>query len=178
MEKPRGIMVFGANGSGKTTLGRELACILNFKFIDVEAYFFEESEIPYTAVRSREEVIKLMLDDIFVHGSFVLASCMGNYGDEIPLYYELAVYMEAPLELRLQRVIDRTYKRFGERACKGGDMYEQECKFYDFVASRPLSDIEEWGATLSCPVIRVDGTEDWRVNAWKIAEWWVKREME
>jgi len=31
MNKPHGIIVFGANGSGKTTLGRELARILNFK---------------------------------------------------------------------------------------------------------------------------------------------------
>ena len=174
MKKPHGIMVFGANGSGKTTLGRELARILDFKFMDVEAYFFKKSEIPYSVVRSREEVIKLMLDDIFAHGSFVLASCMGNYGDEMPLYYELAVYIEAPLELRLQRVKDRTYNRYGERVCKGGDMYEQECKFYDFVASRPLSEIEKWGGNLSCPVIRVDGIEDWRVNAEKIAELWMK----
>ncbi|MDF2505513.1 MAG: hypothetical protein K0R06_3007, partial [Clostridium sp.] len=53
---------------------------------------------------------------------------------------------------------------------KGGDMYEQHLKFIDFVASRPLSKIEKWGETLMCPVIRIDGTEDWRINATNIAE--------
>lgn len=36
MDKPQGIIVFGANGAGKTTLGRELARILNFKHMDHE----------------------------------------------------------------------------------------------------------------------------------------------
>jgi len=48
MSEPHDIIIFGANGSGKTTLGRELACILNFKHIDIEDYCFEESEIQYT----------------------------------------------------------------------------------------------------------------------------------
>jgi ABC-type cobalamin/Fe3+-siderophores transport system ATPase subunit len=38
MNKPQGIIVFGANGSGKTTLGRELARVLGFKRMDAEDY--------------------------------------------------------------------------------------------------------------------------------------------
>jgi len=34
MDKPYGIIVFGANGVGKTTLARELACVLGFKHVD------------------------------------------------------------------------------------------------------------------------------------------------
>ena len=51
MSKPHGIIVFGANGSGKSTLGRELARVLNFAHLDIEDYYFEQSEIPYTKVR-------------------------------------------------------------------------------------------------------------------------------
>jgi len=43
MCKPQGIIVFGANGSGKTTLGRELARILNFKHMDIEAMLAVEA---------------------------------------------------------------------------------------------------------------------------------------
>ena len=49
-------------------------------------------------------------------------------------------------------------------------MYEQHLKFIDFVGSRSLSKIEQWGETLVCPVIRIDGTEDWRTNAMNIVE--------
>ncbi|HOP11005.1 MAG TPA: shikimate kinase [Oscillospiraceae bacterium] len=76
---PNGIIVFGANGSGKSTLGRELARVLNYKFIDHEDYAFEKSEIPYTAERSREECLRLMLADINQYRSFVLCAVTGTF---------------------------------------------------------------------------------------------------
>ena len=171
MDKLRGIIVFGANGSGKTTLGRELARILNFKHMDIEEYYFEKSEIPYTIVRSREDCLSLMLADIERHRSFVLSSVDGDFGDTIPQFYELAVYMSAPHELRMERIKKRAYDQYGKRVLKGGDMYEQEQKFFDFVTSRPLSKIEHWTKTLACPVIPIDGTINWHENAANIAEY-------
>lgn len=170
MNKPHGIIVFGANGSGKTTLGRELARRLNFKHMDIEDYHFEKSEIPYTVERSREDYLSLMLADVEKHRSFVITAVTGNFGDAIPLLYELGVFIAAPIELRLKRIEQRIYEQHGERIHKGGDMHEQHIKFVDFVASRPLSRIEQWAETLVCPVIRIDGTEDWRTNAANIAE--------
>ena len=172
MSKPRGIIIFGANGSGKTTLGRELARILNFKRMDIEDYYFQESEIPYTKPRSHEDYLNLMLTDIEKHGSFVLSSVTGDYGDIIPQFYVLGVYVSAPLELRMERIKQRAFNQHGERVLKGGDMYESEQKFFDFAASRPLAPIEQYAETLKCPVIRVDGTVDWRTNAANIAEKW------
>lgn len=170
MSNPHGIIVFGANGSGKTTLGRELARILNFKHMDIEDYHFEKSEIPYTVERSREECLSLMLADIEKHRSFVITAVTGDFGDTIPLLYELGVFISAPIELRMKRIEQRIYEQHGERIRKGGDMYERHIQFVNFVASRPLSRIEQWAGTLVCPVIRVDGTEDWRTNAANIAE--------
>ena len=167
-----GIIVFGANGGGKTTLGRELARILNFKHMDHEDYCFEKSEIPYTVTRPREAYEALMFADIEKYGSFVISACTGNFGEKIESLYELAVYISAPLELRIERVKQRNIERFGERVLKGGDMYEQQSDFVDFVANRSLSKIEKWAETLSCPIIRIDGTADWRFNAANIAEIW------
>jgi len=55
-------------------------------------------------------------------------------------------------------------------------MYEQHLKFVDFAASRSLSRIEQWGETLVCPVIRIDGTENWHTNVAKIAEQYLLNE--
>ena len=170
LDKPGGIIVFGANGAGKTTLGHELARLLSFRRMDVEDYCFEESEIPYSKPRTREEYMELMLADIEKYKSFVISAVIGDFGDVIPQYYRLAVYMTAPYNLRMKRVKKRSYERYGARTTEGGDMYEQEREFFDFVASRPLSVIDKWAETLTCPVIRVDGTVDWRENAVKIAE--------
>ena len=170
MDKPQGIIVFGPNGSGKTTLGRELARILNFKHMDIEDYYFEKSEIPYTIERSHEDCLNLMLADIEKYRSFIITALTGEFGDTIPMFYNLAVYMTAPKELRVKRVKQRAYKHHGERVCEGGDMYEDYLKFVNAVSSCSLSRIEQWMKTLSCPVIRIDGAEDWRVNAEIIAE--------
>ena len=154
---PSGIIIFGANGSGKSTLGRELAHILQYKYMDIEDYYFVESEIPYSISRSREECLALMLEDIEKYSSFVISAVSGDFGEKISAMYECAVFVSAPLEIRLERIKQRAYEQHGERVCEGGDLFEQEKRFYDFVASRSLSAVDKWAETLTCPVIHVDG---------------------
>ncbi len=167
---PRGIIVFGANGSGKSTLGRELARVLNYKYMDIEDYHFIKSEIPYTVERSREDCLNLMLTDIRKYGSFVISAVIGDFGEEITSMYDFAVFISAPLETRIERIKQRACKQHRERICEGGDMYEQHLKFIDFVASRSLSRIEQWAETLVCPVIYVDGTQSISENTEWIVE--------
>ena len=170
MNKPQGIVIFGANGSGKTTLGRELAQILNYKHMDIEDYYFEESEIPYTVKRPHEDCLNLMFTDIEKYRSFVLSTVTGDFNDKIQSFYKLAVYLSAPHDLRMERVKKRSYDKHGERVLEGGDMYEMEQEFFSFVDTRPLSKIEQWAETLTCSIIYVDGTKDWRTNAADIAD--------
>lgn len=169
MNKPHGIIVFGPNGSGKTTLGRELARILGFLHMDHEAYHFAPSDIPYTAERPRAECLRLMRADIEKHRAFVLSAVTGDFGDTIPRLYELGVYLTAPLALRMQRIAQREQGRHGDRLLKGGDMQAQHRRFLDFAAARPLSKIDQWAQTLPCPVVRIDGAQDFRTNAAAIA---------
>lgn len=159
MSQPHGIIIFGANGSGKTTLGRELARILNYKHMDIEDYYFHKSDVPYSNPRTREECINLILADIEKYRLFVISAVDGDFGDEITSMYDLAIFLNAPSEIRLERVKHRAYEQYGERVCIGGDMYEQELEFYDFVASRSLTPMEQWKKTLACPIVRVDGTK-------------------
>jgi cytidylate kinase len=136
MDNFQGIVIFGPNGSSKTTLGLELARILGFKHMDIEDYCFVESEIPYTQMRSHEEYIGLMLNDIRKYRNFVVTSVAGEFGKIIPTYYRLGVRLNAPLDLRLERVKRRAFELHGKRVLKGGDMYEQERRFLEYVASR------------------------------------------
>jgi len=165
-----GILVFGANGSGKTTLGRELARILNFKHIDHEDYAFEESVIPYTVERPFEKCAELMLTDIEKSRGFVLSAVTGDFGDKIESLYTLAIYIEAPIDIRVKRIEQRGYERYGERVREGGDMYERQKRFFEFAVARPLSRIEQYAEKLNCPVIRVDGAADYKQTATEIIE--------
>ena len=170
VKMPKGIIIFGANGSGKSTLGQELARVLNYKHMDIEDYHFIKSEIPYTVERSREDCLNLMLTDIKRYRSFIISAVTGDFGKEISSMYDLAVFMSAPLEIRIERIKQRAIKQYGERVSEGGDMYEQHLKFVDFVASRSLSRIERWAETLVCTVINVDGTKSVSENADRFTE--------
>lgn len=169
MTQPCGILVFGANGSGKTTLGRALACMLHVKHMDIEDYHFEASELPYTVERSRDDCRRLMLADIEKHRSFVLSAVTGDFGEEICSRYDLAILLSAPLETRIERIERRAYEAHGARVQKGGDMYERHQMFAAFARTRDLTKIERWAETLRCPLIRVDGTKDYRQTAAEIA---------
>jgi len=44
-------------------------------------------------------------------------------------------------------------------------MYDQHVRFIDSAKPRSLERIEQWADTLTCPLIHIDGTEDWKANA-------------
>lgn len=157
---PEGIIICGGNGSGKTTLGRELAAAIGYKHMDIEDYYFMEADIPYSKSRTRDEVIQLMLKDTEKYRRFIISAVNGDMGKEINSMYCCAVYLSVLKELRLERVKRRAFCKFGARVLPGGDMYEQEQRFFELVASRTTEQTEQWLKTLSCPVIYADGTRE------------------
>ena len=156
----RGIQVCGLNGCGKSTLGRALAQKIGFHFIDNEELFFTRNaaDEPYQNPRSRAEVEKLLMEEVRRHGDFVFAAVKGDYGSAILPLYRYAVLIEVPKEIRLRRVRDRSFQKFGGRMKPGGDLYESEEVFFQTAAARPEDYAESWARTLPCPVVVVDGT--------------------
>lgn len=153
-----GIAIVGGNGSGKSTFGKALADMLGYKHIDVEDYAFRDSAVPYTEHRPVSEMREMIFRDIQKHGDFVLSSVGGDMGEEINALYKTIVYIQAPLDVRMERVKQRTIDRFGNRVLAGGDMYVQEQEFLNFVAVRTLERTDSWVQKAGLPVIYVDGT--------------------
>ena len=156
-----GIIVCGLNGSGKSTLGKALAKKLHFHFIDNENLYFPKTDTNYiyAVSRTHEDVEKLLWREIRAHENFVFASVKGDYGEMIYPFYNYVVLINVPKDIRIQRVRNRSFQKFGERMLIGGDLYEQEEKFFDFVKSRSENTVEEWVRSLKCPILRIDGTK-------------------
>ena len=83
---------------------------------------------------------------------------------EINENYTLVVYLDVPLDVRMKRIRQRAIDKFGDRVLPGGDMYEQEEKFFAFAQKRTPDKIEDWLNTVSCKVIRLDGTKSIQEN--------------
>lgn len=156
-----GIIICGLNGAGKSTLGKVLAKELGFYFIDIENLYFPKTDLHYTyaSPRTRKEVERLLESEIKAHKNFVFASVHGDYGENIYPYLRYAVLISIPKDIRMERVKNRSFQKFGNRMLPGGDLYEQEEKFFNFVKYRSEDTVEEWVQSLSCPIIRIDGTK-------------------
>ncbi|MBR3933404.1 MAG: AAA family ATPase [Clostridia bacterium] len=153
------ILICGANGSGKTTLGRLLAKEINFSFLNDEEYYFLDSDIPFSASRTDKDAKDYVLSYIDQHKDVVIVSSRGDLRQDINSLYDYVIYLSASKEIRLSRIEQRDKQRFGKRVLRGGDMYEQQMAFYEFVASRTPERIEKWLNTLDCKVFWLDGTK-------------------
>ncbi|MGZ9584272.1 hypothetical protein [Paenibacillus marinisediminis] len=173
----RGIIIFGSSGSGTTTLGREVAKRLGFQHFDLDDYLWRwDTEIPFTVTKPREERIELLMGDISKFPHFVMSGSMDSYNAPFVPLFDLAVLNSAPVETRVERVNAREFARFDERILPGGDMFENHKDFlamirrYDSDGSPCRRVHEQWAATLSCPVLHVDGTFEIAENAAQIVE--------
>lgn len=129
--------------------------------MDNEDLYFPKtnSDYVYSSPRTREEVEKLLFNEIKTHENFVFASVKGDYGEYIYPFFQYAVLIGVSRDIRIQRVRNRSFQKFGNRMLTGGDLYEQEEKFFELVKSRPENSVEEWIQSLKCPIIRIDGTK-------------------
>ena len=156
-----GTIICGLNGAGKSTLGKALAEKLDFHLLDIEDVYFPKTnpDYPYASPRTRDEVEKILLHEMKMHENFILSSVKGDYGEDIYSFFQYAILLDVPRDIRLERVKERSFQKFGSRMLSGGDLYEQEEKFFRLVASRDENTVEEWVKFLRCPVIRIDGTK-------------------
>jgi len=178
----RGIMINGASGAGKTTLAAEIAKRLGFKHIDLDDYYWDKRtgkhNGPFSELRSRDEIIKLLTNDLLKQPSFVMSGTIGSIiWDFANPLFDLAILLSVPAEIRLERVKARAFNHWGERVLEGGDLYDNHQKFYDGIKqydtgyhSVSLQRHEKWANELNCPVLRVDGTKSTHENATWIIE--------
>lgn len=161
-----GIMVCGLNGAGKSTIGKALAKKLHFYFIDNEELYFPKTNpnYIYASPRTRKEVEQLLFSEIKTHENFIFASVKGDYGKVSAPFFQYVVLIHVPKDIRIQRVKNRSFQKFGNRMLYGGDLYEQEKRFFDFVESRAENTVEEWVQSLHQPIIRINGTKSIEEN--------------
>ena len=129
------VILCGGNGAGKSTLGRYMARALGWPFFDIETYYFPDTagDYPYGTVRTREEVEPLLLADLRASPRCLLAAVKGAYGAEVEGLLTCAVLLDVPKEARLERVRQRSYRKFGDRMGPGGDLHDREEQFFRMV---------------------------------------------
>ena len=167
------IHLFGASGSGTTTLGRALADALHYAHLDTDDYFWLPTDPAFTTKRPIPERLAMMNADIdAAEKGAVISGSLTGWGDPLIPRFTLAVRVTTATELRLERLRQREYARFGERIREGGDMHAEHEAFIAWAAQYDTGDAtmrskachDAWQEAIPCPVVTVDGASPLEEN--------------
>ena len=164
--RTRRIHVTGAAGAGATTLGRALADALALPHHDTDDYFWGPTTPPYREMRAVADRLRLMGEMFLDRAGWVLSGSLEGWGDPVVPLLDLVVFLRVPTAVRLARLRAREARHFGADAVAPGGWRHAETE--DFIAwashyddgsreGRNLIRHEAWLASLTCPVIRLDG---------------------
>lgn len=161
------IHIMGASGSGTSTLGSSLSKVLPHRHLDTDDYFWTTK---FTKQREVPDRRKMLENDLSHNENWILSGAVCGWGDNFKSYFDLVIFLWIPQEIRLERLKQREFHRYGNEVLVGGSRFEQSKTFlewaslYDSAGMEVRSKVlhEAWMANLSCPVLKIEG--DYSVN--------------
>lgn len=156
------IHIFGASGSGTSTLGESLANELLYTHLDTDEYFWLNK---FTDIREIDDRKKVLKADLSKYERSILSGALCGWGDSFKSYFDLVIFLWIPQDIRLERLQQREFQRYGNEILTGGSKHEQYKEFmewaslYDSAGMEVRSRIlhEHWMEALTCPVLRIEG---------------------
>lgn len=160
------IHILGASGSGTSTIGKAISEKYGHVQLDTDDYFWIPTDPKFTVIRERGERQTMLAKAIEDNPRCVISGSLCGWGDIFINKFQFVILVETPVTIRIQRLKQREYNRFGERISPGGDMYNEHIKFLDWAAQyddggndmRSYAMHENWLKSIKCPIKRVDGT--------------------
>lgn len=156
------IHIMGAAGSGTSTLGEVLSKVLPHTHFDTDDYFWITKFTEQRKVPERREMLK---KDLLLYDKWILSGAVCGWGDNFKPCFDLVIFLWIPQDIRLARLQQREFERYGNEVLAGGEKYDQSKAFLEWaslydhagmeVRSKALH--EHWMAELACPILRIEG---------------------
>jgi adenylate kinase family enzyme len=160
------IHITGASCCGVTTLGQALAERLGITQLDTDDFYWMAPVSDYEHKRPIPDRLRLLDKEFARLDGWVLSGALESWGDPIAHHFNLVIFLRVPTETRLKRLRHREVERYGEENIAPGGRHHQETEeFLDWAShyddgtreGRTLKRHEDWLATMSCPVLHLDG---------------------
>jgi adenylate kinase family enzyme len=174
------INIFRASGSGVTTLGEALGDKLGYPYFDSDHYFWLPSDPPFTNRREPEIRNAFINAATANHKNWILGGSVINWNND--WQFDLSVFLYIPQQIRLNRLKEREYERYGdiihtdkERNRLYNEFIEWARGYDELITnSRSLHSHKNWMDNLRTPLLVIEGdtTVEERMEAvlGKIAE--------
>ena len=165
LDHPR-IHITGASGGGVTTLGRGLAVALDGYALDTDDFFWVPTYPPYQVKRPPEERLRLLRDALPTDRPWIVTGICDSWAAALVPLFHLVVFLSVRTEVRLARLRDRERRLVGDAAvAPGGYFHANHQEFVEWAShydagllpGRSLPRHERWLATLTNPVLRLNG---------------------
>lgn len=124
------IQVIGASGTGKSTLCQYISEKTGDYWIDTDKYLWKDSS--FTINYPVKERFKMYYNDIASHQDYVVSGSVHSWNPEGFNDRKLLVLLTIDEEIRMKRIYNREFSRFGERMIPGGDHYQLTCEFLNW----------------------------------------------
>jgi adenylate kinase family enzyme len=159
------IHIMGASCAGSTMLGEALTAQLGYPYFDTDFYFWEPSEQPFTIKRDKDKRVSILNNAIAPYKQYIIGGSLVNWGDEWLTAFDLVVFLYIPPEIRLQRLKDREFARYGEiiynepGRAQAYQTFINWATAYDTntISGRTLQMHEQWLTRVKCPVLEIRG---------------------
>lgn len=156
------IHIFGASGSGTSTLGAALSNELSYTHLDTDDYFWKNKFTEQSEIDERK---KMLTADLTKYDQSILSGALCGWGDSFKSYFDMVIFLWIPQNVRLERLQQREFQRYGHEIFAGGSMHEQYETFiewaslYDVAGLEVRSKIlhEHWMEDLNCPILKIEG---------------------
>ncbi|SFM74463.1 hypothetical protein SAMN05421832_10687 [Psychrobacillus psychrodurans] len=116
----------------------------------------------------------MLKHDLSKYQKCVLSGAICGWGDEFKTCFDLIIFLWIPQNVRLERLQQREFQRYGNQILVGGSKHDQSMAFLEWaslydeagmeVRSKMLH--EHWMSDVGCPILRIEGdyTVEERMN--------------
>jgi adenylate kinase family enzyme len=161
------ILVIGASGTGTSTVSAMLSKALQFPHIDLDDIFWVQTDPPFTHFRDKKALAEHMATQVYALDNWIISGDATQWGVDLAQHINLAIFLNAPTEIRVKRLQQRETERHGDELLESGKMYQIHQDFlawtkrYDTggITGRTRERQEMFLGGLTCPVIKIEATE-------------------
>ncbi|MFW0717339.1 adenylate kinase [Pedobacter sp. N23S346] len=128
------IHLFGASASGVTTLGIALAKKLNIPYFDSDQYFWLPTDPPFISKRDPDERNQLIKTALSKTNHWIFGGSSVSWGNNVFPEFDLIVFLWIPPEVRMRRLKEREFERYGSAIYDDPDRIKKYNEFIEWAA--------------------------------------------